>query len=83
MAQGILHKINGILFGKPKDEKYYDEYKEVLLQVVGKEANRPNMPILYNMNFGHTAPICILPYGILSEINCTNKSFQFMESAVQ
>lgn len=81
-AGGILHKISGILFGKPKDERYYDEYKEVLVQVVGKEAGLPYLPIVYNMNFGHTAPICILPYGIMSEIDCENKSFRLCEPAV-
>ncbi len=82
VAQGIIDKINGIIFGKPKDEKYYNEYKEILLQVIGKEAERPDLPILYNMNFGHTAPICILTYGILSEINCTKKSFRLLEATV-
>lgn len=81
-AQGIIENISGIIFGKPKDEKFYDEYKNALLQVVGKEAGRDDMPILYNMNFGHTAPIFILPYGVLAEINSANKSFTLMESPV-
>ncbi|MDL2253887.1 LD-carboxypeptidase [Ruminococcaceae bacterium OttesenSCG-928-I18] len=80
-AQGIFAKIKGIVFGKPMKEKYYEEYKEVLLQVVGKEAGRVHMPILYNMNFGHTAPICTLPYGIKSEIECETKSFRLIEPA--
>lgn len=81
MAQGLFDNINGIIFGKPKDEKYYSEYKEVLKCVVGKEAGRHDMPILYNMNFGHTAPMCILPYGAKAEINCNDKSFRLIESA--
>jgi len=81
-AQGIISRINGIVFGKPVNEKYYDEYKEVLLQVVGKECGRNNLPILYNLNFGHTAPICILPYGIKAEIDCSCSSFRLLESAV-
>ncbi|MGM9603161.1 MAG: S66 peptidase family protein, partial [Faecousia sp.] len=28
-AQGILQNINGIVVGKPKDEQFYEEYKEV------------------------------------------------------
>ena len=79
----MFSKIRGIVFGKPKDEKYYSEYKEVLLQVVGKEAGRHDLPILYNINFGHTAPICVLPYGVLAKINCTDKSFTLLEAAVR
>jgi len=81
-AQGIIGRINGIVFAKPMNEKYYDEYKQVLLQVVGKESNRSDLPILYNINFGHTAPICILPYGVMAEIDCDSSSFRLLESAV-
>lgn len=81
-AQGILQQLGGMLFGKPRDERYYQEYKEVLLQVVGDEAGRPDMPILYNMNFGHTAPICVLPYGAKAEIDCTDRAFKLLEAGV-
>ena len=82
VAQGIIDRLNGIIFGKPIHEKYYDEYKEVLVSVVGEEAKRADLPILYNVNFGHTAPICILPYGVEAMIDCDNKSLSICESAV-
>ena len=44
--------------GKPIDEKYYEEYKEVYKEVF-KDIQTP---VLYNMNFGHSVPKCILPY---------------------
>ena len=81
-AQGVINRINGIVFAKPVNEKYYDEYNEVLLQVVGKESGRSDLPILCNVNFGHTAPVCILPYGINAEIDCSRASFRLLESAV-
>ena len=28
-AQGILERINGIVVGKPQDERFYEDYKEV------------------------------------------------------
>ena len=81
-AQGIISRLSGILFGKPQNEKYYEEYKQVLTQVVGKEVGRHDMPILYNVNFGHTSPICILPYGVMAEIDCDGKSLRLLEAAV-
>jgi len=81
-AQGIIGAINGIVFAKPYDEKFYDEYKQVLLRVVGEECARPELPILYNVNFGHTSPMCILPYGVTAEINSANKSLRIVETAV-
>jgi len=82
VAQGVIDNISGIIVGKPKDEKYFEEYKEVLIKVISQEAERKDMPILYNMNFGHNAPMCILPYGALVEIDCNKKSFWLKEAVV-
>lgn len=81
-AQGILQKTNGIIFGKPRDEKYYEEYKEVILQVM-REYRLENLPILYNLNFGHTEPKFILPYGAKAEIDCEKRMFKILESGVK
>lgn len=81
-AQGILQGLGGILVGKPKDETHFEAYKEVLLRVVGEECGLPHLPILYNLNFGHTAPQCVLPYGIRVRLNCTAKTLHLAESAV-
>jgi len=81
-AQGLFKRISGIIFGKPVEEKYYDEYRQMLLKVVGDECGLHDMPILYNVNFGHTAPMCILPYGAVAEINCAQKSFRLLEAGV-
>ncbi|WP_270577653.1 S66 family peptidase [Caldibacillus thermoamylovorans] len=78
-AQGILQKANGMIFAKPYDEKYREEYKEEILTVM-REYGLTNLPILYNLNFGHTEPKCILPYGAQAEINCSKGSFSIQES---
>ncbi|WP_100011589.1 S66 family peptidase [Lentibacillus sediminis] len=81
-AQGILHKTNGIIFGKPQNETYYDEYKEAI-QTVMKEYQLQDLPILYNLNFGHTEPKTILPYGAMAEVNCDDRTFAILESGVE
>ncbi|WP_307470852.1 S66 family peptidase [Cytobacillus purgationiresistens] len=80
-AQGILQKANGIIVAKPLDEKYFDEYKTSILDVM-KEYNLEDLPILYNLNFGHTEPKFILPYGAMAEINCRTGSFSILDSGV-
>lgn len=80
-AMGVLNKTNAILFAKPYDNYYYDDYKEAILKVL-KEFGLPELPVLYNMNFGHTAPMCVLPYGALAEIDCEAKSFSILECGV-
>lgn len=81
-AQGILDKINGIIIGKPIHEKYYNEYKHEYLKVIRDEVKRDDLPILYNMNFGHTAPMTLVPYGVEAEIDCDNNGLRILESAV-
>ncbi len=54
----ILNNVKGIIVGKPIDEVYYEEYKEIYLEVM-KDCNTP---IMYNINFGHASPRCFLQY---------------------
>ncbi len=80
-GQGILQIAKGIIVGKPQDEKYYEEYKEIYKQVL-KEFDREDMPVLYNVNFGHNTPIGIIPYGIECELDIDNKKISLLESIV-
>ena len=82
-CMGVLEKINGIIVGKPYDECYYTEYKHILLQVLNQEFQLYDLPVLYNLNFGHTAPMIILPYGALAEIDCIEKKFSIVSQAVK
>lgn len=54
----ILENVKGVLFGKPMNETYYEEYKEVIKKVF----NNLETPVLYNLNFGHSVPRYIIPY---------------------
>lgn len=81
-AAGIFGVVSGLLFGKPQDEKYLDEYRAVIIQVICKEYGYSELPIVYNMNFGHNAPMCVLPLGVMAEIDCEAKTFSIIEAAV-
>ncbi|HLR11007.1 MAG TPA: S66 peptidase family protein [Sporosarcina sp.] len=81
-AQGILDQVNGIIFGKPQDEEHYEAYKVEIITVM-KEYELQHIPIMYNANFGHTEPKCILPYGVQAEINCEQQTFSIIENGVQ
>lgn len=83
IAQGIIDEISGMIVGKPQNETYYEEYKEVYQRLISEEAHRPELPILYNVNFGHTAPMCILPFGLKVKINLEKKQIMFMEKPMK
>lgn len=80
---GALQQLKGVIIGKLCAYQGFDEHKKALLAVVNKQFGLTDLPIVANMNFGHTSPICILPYGALAEINCDNKTFSILESGVE
>ena len=82
-AQGIFDVICGILVGKPARRSKYEPYKAVYRRVVGFEAGHPELPILYNVNFGHAEPIGILPYGLKCRLDAEKKTLTLLEPATR
>ncbi|WP_310601592.1 S66 family peptidase [Anaerosporobacter sp.] len=74
--KGVFDVVNGIIVGKPQDEKYYEEYKDIFRDVV----DNPELPIMYNINFGHALPRCVIPYGIEVLVDMDRKKIVFKES---
>ncbi len=60
----------------------FPEYDQVLLQVVADEAGWTNLPIITGMDFGHTDPMFVLPYGIQVKIDCERRQLAIIENAV-
>ena len=80
-----MQKLAGILFGRPGGPipiEQYAEYDKVLLQVISEEEALNELPIIAGMDFGHTDPMFILPYGAQAEIDCDNQRFAILENAV-
>ena len=79
--QGVFNKISGLLFGRPRD--YSPEEKSRLdnyiIKIVNTEFGNKKLPIITNMDFGHTDPQWILPLGIKAEIDCKKKQFRLIE----
>ncbi len=78
---GILDKVKGIIWGKPQDQANYEEYKTAIKKVL-LEFGKENLPVLYNLNFGHTEPKMCLPFGAMAEIDCDAQTFTILESGV-
>jgi len=84
-ALGILRGLSGILFGRPGGQvppERFGEYDEAILQVVAEEEGLTELPIITGMDFGHTDPMFVLPYGVQAEINCDKRQFVILEGAV-
>jgi muramoyltetrapeptide carboxypeptidase LdcA involved in peptidoglycan recycling len=84
-AMGILQRLSGLLFGRPGgqvDPARFDEYDEAISQVILEEEGLADLPVITRMDFGHTDPMFVLPYGIQAEIDCDAGQFRILESAV-
>lgn len=78
-AMGVLERIQGMVFGKPYNETYFEAYQREIKQVL-REYGRSDMPVLYNASFGHCEPKCCIPFGALAEIRCDVPGFSILES---
>lgn len=74
--EGVFSVIKGILFGKPMDEKYMQKYHEILVDVV----SNPSLPIAANINVGHAAPRCIIPFGVMARVDVNKQWIRFGEN---
>jgi len=84
-AAGALGELKGILFGRPGGqipESKYQEYEEALMRVVTHEERLSEIPIVTRMDFGHTDPMIVLPYGLECVIDCNTKEIFLPENAV-
>jgi muramoyltetrapeptide carboxypeptidase LdcA involved in peptidoglycan recycling len=84
-AMGILHKLSGLLFARPGGKvppEEFKEYDQAILQVVAEEEGLTGLPIVTRMDFGHTDPVFVLPYGLEAEIDCRAQRFRILEGAV-
>lgn len=79
--KGVFHKVNGIIFGKPFNNVYYEQYKDEILTFFNVKPLK-DLPILYNLSFSHNEPKHILPYGVEAQINCETKQFFITENGV-
>ena len=83
-AQGILARLNGIILARPggaMDERRRKAQKEAVLRALD-EAGLHHLPVLADLDLGHTDPIATLPYGAMAEIDCERAKLAILEAAV-
>ena len=70
---GVFDVVSGVLVGKPMDETYIEEYKNLLIKII----DIPELPIVYNLNVGHATPHCIIPFGIDATVDAERQIIRF------
>ena len=82
-SQGILDVLSGIIVGRPcgVDPEKLAAYDAAIVRALDEEG-LIDLPVLANLDFGHTDPIFTLPYGIVAEIDCATATLSLTESGV-
>ena len=84
-AMGVLQGLNGILLGRPGggvDPDTFCEYDDALCKTVREEYGLNDIPIVTNMDFGHTDPMFVLPIGTKVRIDSAKQEIAIDEAAV-
>lgn len=84
-AMGILQRLAGVILGRPGGNvpvAAFDGYDDALLQVVAEEQGLTHLPSITRMDFGHTDPMLVLPYGVNARMDCVREHFAIVEGAV-
>jgi len=84
-AQKILQRISGLIFSKPGGHLInpgdFKKYDDCILKIL-KEFDRKDLPVVTNLDFGHTDPMMTLPYGCIMQIDAQGKQINILDNAV-
>lgn len=70
---GIFDVLSGVIVGKPIDNLYAEEYKQILIEVI----DDLNLPIVFNINVGHATPRAIIPFGVKATVDTYRQVIEF------
>lgn len=84
-AQGILDRIQGLVVGRHNfrvSEEQVAAIKKAILGVIHEEERLCDLPICFDVDFGHTLPMLTLPYGALMEMDPKARTLTILEAGV-
>ncbi len=76
-AAGLFKHANALITTHLNEDE-----EEMLLKFLKYEANREDLIVLENVDFGHRTPITVIPVGAMAEIDCDKVLFNIIESVV-
>ena len=82
--QGIFDRLTAVLIGRARgySDAMKAELDAALVAVIGEEFGHPDLPVVSNVDFGHTDPQFLLPLGVQAEVDPRAHTFRLTEPAV-
>jgi muramoyltetrapeptide carboxypeptidase LdcA involved in peptidoglycan recycling len=74
---GVFEAAAALVFARPYG--YTDEDAQALWDVVARRTEAASLPVLANVEVGHTDPMITLPLGAHAELDATHKSLRLLE----
>lgn len=80
----MFDRVSAILIGRALGYTAAEkaELDETLVRIVGVEFGATALPIVSNLDFGHTDPQWILSLGVRAEVDVDGQTFRLLEPAV-
>jgi muramoyltetrapeptide carboxypeptidase len=75
---GVWDQITGLILGRPRD--YTSEDAELLWEVVADHLTDRAIPVLANIDCGHTDPMLTLPLGVTARLDSHQDTFATTEA---
>jgi muramoyltetrapeptide carboxypeptidase LdcA involved in peptidoglycan recycling len=83
-VQGVFDRVAAVLVGRARgytvDEK--TQLDAMVVRVIAREFGATGLPIVTNLDFGHTDPQWILPLGVRVEVDAEERRLRLLEAAV-
>lgn len=83
---GELHRLRGLVLGRPGGDQLpiedHPAYDDAILRVVRDEQGLDALPVVTNVDFGHTDPMWPVPQGVQVRVDPTAERITFLDSAV-
>ena len=80
---GVLGAVAALVLARPRG--YAEEQKRELARVVAKvlaEVDRTDLPVVFDVDCGHTSPMMTLPLGCRVAVDADARTFDLLEPAV-
>lgn len=84
-TMGVLNDVKGIIVARPKDYTHEEneELQDIIKSILEVEFNIKDIPVIVNMDFGHTDPKVIFPLGCKVKLDSKQKQVVLLESAFE
>jgi muramoyltetrapeptide carboxypeptidase len=74
---GVFDAVAGLVFGRPYG--YDEERAKVLWGVVAERTESAGIPVLANVEVGHTDPMLTVPLGVTARLDADARRLEFLE----